>query len=207
MNYDIFIFAPTTGNSVIGIQYQVWQGGIAVDKSFDVFIPNLGDDESILEAYALSSATTWATMMGYAPFNPIQKWYTKSSTARTTSIITPSLVGTGATGTQISSTKDSTVRASVSTSTTVNIVSGAGGTSSVALKICSTNNATEASWTTVTSLESDQTISLAIALGSVQIVKGQLIADVPAGWYYKLTNNGTGTHSESVITGQQTIYG
>lgn len=129
------------------------------------------------------------------------------STTRTTSIITPSLVGTGATGTQVSATKDSSVRASVSTSTTVNIASGAGGTSSVALKICSTNNATEASWTTVATLENDQTISLALALGSVQVIKGQLVTDVPAGWFYKLVNSGTGTHTEVAISGQETIYG
>lgn len=124
---------------------------------------------------------------------------------RTTSVLTLSLVGTGSTGTQISATKDSTVRCSVSTSTTSTI--GGPSTSVIALKICSTNNATEGSWTTVATFESDQTITLAIALQSIQIVKGQLCADVPAGWYCKLVNSGTGTHSEAVLTSQQTIYG
>lgn len=127
------------------------------------------------------------------------------SVARTTSSDTQSLVGTGATGAQISTTKDSTVRYNVSTSTTTTI--GNTSTSLVALKICSTNNSTEASWTTVATLENDQTITLAIALQSVQTVKGQLTADVPAGWYVKLVNTGTGTHSESFISGQKTIYG
>lgn len=126
-------------------------------------------------------------------------------TTRATSTLSLSLVGTGATGTQISATKDSTVRLTVSTSTTANI--GGPGTSIVALKICSTNNATEGSWTTVATLESDQTITLAITLNSVQVVKGQLCADVPAGWYVKLVNSGTGTHSETFVSGQQTIYG
>ena len=124
---------------------------------------------------------------------------------RTTSTLTLSLVGTGATGTQISATKDSTVRCSVSTSTTSTI--GGPSTSVIALKICSTNNATEGSWTTVGTIESDQTITLAVALQSVQVVKGQLCSDVPAGWYVKLVNSGTGTHSESVLTCQQTVYG
>lgn len=128
-----------------------------------------------------------------------------SSNTRTSSTLSLSLVGAGATGTQISSTKDSTVRLNVSTSTTASI--GAASTSLVALKICATNNATEASWTTVATLENDQTITLALTLNSVQLVKGQLCADIPTGWYAKLVNSGTGTHAETFLAGQQTIYG
>lgn len=130
---------------------------------------------------------------------------TTVSALRTTSTLSLSLVGTGATGTQISATKDSTVRCCVSTSTTSTI--GGPSTSVVALKICATNNATEGSWTTVATFESDQTITLALALQSIQIVKGQLCSDVPAAWYVKLVNSGTGTHAESYISGQQTVYG
>lgn len=127
------------------------------------------------------------------------------SVLRATSTLSLALVGTGATGTQISSTKDCTVKLSLSTSTTSNI--GGPSTSVIALKICATNNATEASWTTVATLENDQTISLALALNSVQVMKAQLQTDVPAAWYVKLVNSGTGTHAESVLAGQQTIYG
>lgn len=125
--------------------------------------------------------------------------------ARTTSALSLSLVGTGATGTQIHATKDSTVRLTVSTSTTATI-SGP-STSLVSLKICSTNNATEGSWTTVATVENDQTITLAVVLQSVQVFKGQMETDVPGGWYVKLVNSGTGTHSEGFVSGQQTIYG
>lgn len=124
---------------------------------------------------------------------------------RTTSTLSLSLVGTGATGTQISANKDSTVRLSCSTSTTSTI--GGPATSVILLKINSTNDATEGTWTTVATLESDQTITLAVVLQSIQVVKGQLCADVPAGWYVKLVNSGTGTHSEAFLSGQQTIYG
>lgn len=127
------------------------------------------------------------------------------SVVRTTSTLSLSLVGTGATGTQISSAKDSTVRLNVSTSTTSTI--GGPATSIVALKICATNNATEGNWTTVAVLENDQTISLAIILNSIQVMKGQLCADIPASWYVKLVNSGSGTHAETSISGQQTIYG
>lgn len=124
---------------------------------------------------------------------------------RATSSDTQSLVGSGATGAQIHATKDSTVRYNVSTSTTSTI--GGPSTSLVSLKICATNNATEGSWTTVATIENDQTITLAIALNSIQVMKGQLIADVPAGWFAKLVNSGSGTHSETFISGQKTIYG
>lgn len=127
------------------------------------------------------------------------------STARTTSTQSMSLVGTGATGTQISSTKDSTVRFTVSTSTTSTI--GGPATSIVTLKKCATNDATEANWTTVGLIESDQTITLAVVLQSLQVVRGQICADIPAGWFVKLVNTGTGTHSESFISGEKTIYG
>lgn len=127
------------------------------------------------------------------------------STTRTTSVLSLALVGTGATGTQISSTKDSTVRCCASTSTTSTI--GGPATSVILCKICSTNNATEGNWTTVATLESDQTITLAVILQSIQIVKGQLCSDVPAGWFVKLVNSGTGTHAENFISGQQTMYG
>lgn len=127
------------------------------------------------------------------------------SAPRTTSTLSLSLVGTGATGTQIHATKDSSVRCSVSTSTTSTI--GGPSTSVVVLKICATNSSTEGDWTSVATFESDQTITLAIALQSIQIVKGQLCADVPAGWYVKLVNSGSGTHSETFVSGQKTIYG
>jgi hypothetical protein len=126
-------------------------------------------------------------------------------TQRITSAQTLSLVGTGATGTQISSTKDSTVRFNVSTSTTSTI--GGPASSVVTLKKCATNSATEADWTSAGVVQSDQTITLAVVLQSVQVVRGMLTTDVPAGWFVKLVNSGSGTHSESFISGEKTIYG
>lgn len=148
------------------------------------------------------SLSTVATSGSY---NDLSNQPSIPNVTRTTSILSLSLVGSGATGTQIHATKDSSVKCTVSTSTTSTI--GGPSTSLVALKICSTNNATEASWTTVATFESDQTITLAIVLQSIQIVKGQICADVPSGWYVKLVNSGTGTHAEAFVSGQQTIYG
>lgn len=127
------------------------------------------------------------------------------SAPRASSSLSLSLVGSGATGTQISSTKDSTIRCTVSTSTTSSI--GGPATSVIALKTCATNSATEGDWATIATLENDQTITLALTLNSVQVMKGQLTADVPAGYYVKLVNSGSGTHSESFVSGQKTVYG
>lgn len=127
------------------------------------------------------------------------------SVTRTTSALTLSLVGTGATGTQISAANDSTIRVNVSCSTTATIAGPS--TSLVTLKKCATNSATEGSWTSVAIFENDQTVTLAVVLQSVQVTKGQLETDVPAGWFVKLVNSGTGTHSETFISGEKTIYG
>lgn len=146
-----------------------------------------------------------ATIATSGSYNDLSNKPTIPSVTRTTSALTLSLVGTGATGTQISSTKDASAYFNVSTSTTSTI--GGPSTSIIALKICSTNSSTEGNWTTVAILENDQTITLAVALQSIQVLKGQIFTDVPSGWYVKLVNSGTGTHSETFISGQQTIYG
>lgn len=128
------------------------------------------------------------------------------STARTTSTQSLSIVGTGATGTQLSASKDSSLRVTVSASTTSTI--GGPSTSTIVLKTCATNSATEGDWGTIGTVANNQTITLAIALQSVQGITGQLEADIPAGWYIKLESSGTGTHAESVVgAAQKTIFG
>lgn len=121
------------------------------------------------------------------------------------SALSLSLVGTGATGTQISSTKASQVKVNISTSTTSTI--GGASTSIVAIKTCATNSATESDWATQDVIDNEQTITLALALQSLQVIKGELVADLPAGYFVKLVSSGSGTHAEAFISGQKTIYG
>lgn len=128
-----------------------------------------------------------------------------SAQTRTMTTWSPSLVGAGATGSQISATKDASVHVDLSTSTTATI--GGGATSAVTLKTCATNSATESDWQSWGSVENDQTLSLALTLNSVQVVKSMLSCSVPAGYYVKLVNSGTGTHSETVVAGQKTVFG
>lgn len=179
--------------------------GIATAATANDTDANLKNRSNHTGTQGSGTVTGLAAVATSGDYNDLSNKPTIPSVTRTTSTISPSLVGTGATGTQVSSTKDSSVRFNVSTSTTSTI--GGPSTSLIALKKCATNNATEGSWTTVATLENDQTITLALALNSVQVVKGQLYADIPAGWYYKLVNSGSGTHTETAITGEQTIYG
>lgn len=154
---------------------------------------------------AAGTITGLATVATSGAYNDLSGKPTIPSTVRTTSALTLSLVSTGATGTQIHATKDSKISTTVSTSATATIAGAA--TSTITLKICATNNVTEGSWTTVGVSETSQSYSLAVALQGVTGGKGQLITDVPAGWYVKLVNTGSGTHSETFVSGQQTIFG
>lgn len=226
---SVVIFALATAAQVLTPTGMDSSGQYHIAKSTDTLswptaLSQLTNDSGFLTSSSLGSYLTSANAAStYATISTVsgkQNTITTGTTAqyfrgdlslatfptypRNTSALSLSLVGSGATGTQISSTKDSTVRLNVSTSTTSTI--GGPSTSLVALKICSTNNATEGSWTTVATLENDQTITLAIVLNSIQVMKGQLDSDVPAGWYVKLVNSGTGTHTETFLSGQQTIY-
>lgn len=128
---------------------------------------------------------------------------TKTTTADNSRSLT---TNTGAAGFQVSSTKPCDVKYTVSTSATASI--GSSSTSAVVLEMCATNSAIAGDWVEVDRVETDQTVTLAIALQSVQVVKASLSKDnVPAGYYLKLRNIGTGTHTEAFVEGEKTIYG
>lgn len=132
---------------------------------------------------------------------------TVSGMAKTTSADARSLTtSTGAAGFQVSSAKPVDVKYTVSVSATSSI--GASATSAVVLEMCATNSSTPSDWVEVDRVETDQTVTLAIALQSVQKVVASVSKNnVPAGYYLKLRNIGTGTHSEAFVEGEATIYG
>lgn len=119
--------------------------------------------------------------------------------------ISPSLVGTGATGTQASASKRATLHVGFNESVTSNI--GGAAVAAITAKICATNSATEGDWTTLFVFEEDQTVTLAIALQSIQVMKGAVSFEVPAGYFYKFESSGSGTNSEGILSGQQIVYG
>lgn len=130
------------------------------------------------------------------------------SSVRTTSALTgvSIVTSTSAGGTQIHATKDSTVHGSVSTSITTTV--GGTSTSEIVAEICATNSTTPGDWQEAGRVGDSNTITLAIALNSVQPGKKQLCFDLPGGWFFRYRSlNGAGTHSEGYISGQKTIHG
>lgn len=128
---------------------------------------------------------------------------------RTTSAISPYtlVTSTSAGGTQVNATKDSTVRHTVSLSSTVNVITATAATSQVVAETCPTNSITAGNWVYVADVKLSQTVSLAVALGLAQTDDRQLCFDVPGGSFYRLRSIGAGTHTETWVGGQQTIYG
>lgn len=124
---------------------------------------------------------------------------------RTTSTLTLSIVGTGATGTQISATKDSTIHINLSNTTTSTI--GGPSVSDLIIKMCNTNSATESDWVTQDDIDNEQTVTLALSLQSIQVIHEMITIDIPAGVWIKIENSGSGTHAETILRGQKTIYG
>lgn len=119
--------------------------------------------------------------------------------------VTRSLVtGTGATGFQVSTTKDASVSYNVKISVTATIGSQAEGY--IALEVSPTNSSTPSDWVETARYSNGQSITLAITLQSVQPTGGQLSADIPAGYWVKLrqvTLSGSPTYS--YISGYESV--
>lgn len=152
-------------------------------------------------SWTLGNVYTFDPNSVYTRIMALENNITRTVTPDTRTLTT----STGASGFQISATKNSTVRYTVGTSTTATI--GGGATSGVILEMCPTNSAVASDWVEVGRAENVQTITLAVSLQSLQVQKEQLTADVPAGYYVKLRSYGTGTHTETFVSGQKTIYG
>lgn len=125
--------------------------------------------------------------------------------SRTTdlTVVRSIVTGTGATGFQVSATRAAEVNYKVSTSTTATI--GGASTATVVLEVCPTNSATAGDWKEIGRVSNSQTITLAVALQSVQVLGGNLIGYVPAGYYAKLRSITSGTASASYLVGQETL--
>jgi len=154
---------------------------------------------------AASTITGLATVATSGSYNDLANKPNIPSVARTTSSMSLSITGSGATGTQVDASKDSTVKLTYSTQITYSL-SGSPA-SQVLLKICATNDSTEANWTTVGSTATRQPTGLSVTIGQVVGSEGQICADVPAGWYVKAVSAGAGTRAEAFVSGQKTIFG
>lgn len=111
-------------------------------------------------------------------------------------------VAAAANGFQISATQD----ANVTYSTTIVTTATIGGTSSgyIVLEICPTNSATAGNWIEIGRLTNAQSISLALALQSVQTAGTPIFGMVPGGYYARLRSvNVSGTPTYTYNSGQE----
>lgn len=128
-----------------------------------------------------------------------------SSSAWSWSSPTHSLTtSTGATGFQVSATRNSTVRYNVKVTTTASIAGNADGYE--VLEVAPTNSATAGDWVEVGRCGNSQALTLAITLQSVQGTTCQLTSDIPAGYYAKLRSvTTTGTVAFAYVSGQEVL--
>lgn len=118
----------------------------------------------------------------------------------TRSIVT----GTGATGFQVSSTRNSTDKYNITVITTASIAGNATGY--ITLETAPTNSATSTDWVEQGRCGNSQVLTLAITLQSVQGTTCQLVADIPIGYYAKLRSvTTTGTVSYNFVSGQEVL--
>lgn len=113
-------------------------------------------------------------------------------------------VAAAANGWQLSSTRDADTRYTVSITTTATI--GGAQDGYVVQEVCSTNSAVAANWQEVGRLENAQNITLAIALQSVQVIKGQICGMVQAGYYTRLRSvQASGSPAFAYVSGQEVL--
>lgn len=110
---------------------------------------------------------------------------------------------TGQGGVVLNASRDAEVHYSVATSTTATI--GGASTVTIYLEIAATNSATAGDWSTLGKIANGQTISLALALQSVQTSTLTIGAIIPAGQYVRLRSAVTGTASATYDSGQEVL--
>lgn len=173
-----------------------------------------GDTDTTLQAIANSTITTFCTSLGLP--SPTIDWQTTTPTdlaaailaaapaAPVASALSLSLqTSTGAVGTQVSSTRNSYVMLNGNVSTTASIGGNAAG--DIILEVAPTNSATAGDWVEWGRIGNSQTISLALALNSVQVTKGMAVCFVPAGYYVKARTAGSGTVSYILTNAKQIL--
>lgn len=113
-------------------------------------------------------------------------------------------VAAAANGWQLSTTRDASVGYACSITTTATI--GGASTGYVVLEICETNSATAANWQEIDRLTNSQTITLAIALQSVQVISASVRGIVPAGYYARARSvASSGTPTFALLSGQEVL--
>lgn len=113
------------------------------------------------------------------------------------------VTGTGATGFQVSSTRNANVQYSPTMVTTASISGNASDV--IVFEIAPTNSATAGDWVEIGRLTNAQALSLAITLQSVQTTSGILGGIIPTGYYAKMRAITSGTVTNSYSSGQEVL--
>ena len=164
-----------------------------------------------------SSAVT--TALGYTPVNPngTGAQYIAGDGSKVTFPAIPAAfsinnspgrslvsVANAANGYQISPTRNVFVNYVVTVGVTATIAASSSGT--VVLEIAATNSSTPGDWTEISRFTNGQSLSLAVALQSVQTIAGNLNAMIPAGYYVRQrTINNSGTPSFTAGVQQEVL--
>lgn len=114
-------------------------------------------------------------------------------------------VAAAANGFQVSATKDSRVRYSVTVSCAVQIGVVTNVEGYVVLEICPTNSATPGDWMEISRVTNAQNIGLALALSSTAKNGAPLLGDVPAGYYVRIRSVNVAGTPTYVTNGQQEV--
>lgn len=186
---------PHNGQFITMVSYKNITSFSLINGTFSMYPGALIASESL--SYIYNSATsTWMQTLDIFPYTPTARSF---NNAPTMSIVT----GTGATGTQLSTTRDTFVSYSPNMITTASI---AGNVSDViVLEICATNSATASDWKEIARVTNGQAVSLALALQSVQTTAGVIAGILPAGFYRKIRAITSGTITNSMNSGQEVL--
>lgn len=178
-------YSPGTG-TVTSVTAGAGLSGGAITTSGTVSMPNVGS------AGTYSGVTTDAQ-------GRVSSGTTRSFNNAATKTLVTSPTAQG--GVILDASRDVQASYWVDTSITTNI--GGTSTATVFLEIASTNSATAGDWTTLSKASNGQTITLALALQSVQPQTVTLNAVIPAGQYVRLRSSTAGTASVTYGGGQE----
>lgn len=146
-----------------------------------------------------------STQNGFMSSAMVTKLTALSTTPRSMATSSRSIVtGTGATGFQVSATRDSEVRYSTTIVTTSSIAGSQNGT--VVLEIAPTNSATASDWSEIGRCTNGTSYTLAVAIQGVSTQACQITGYVPSGYYAKLRSiNNAGTPTFNFNSGQEVL--
>lgn len=193
------------GTSYVGVTFIDENSGNAfIDNVYIASNFSADTSSETIFAQAKTDIQTYASGKGYGTVNTFGMFATTNASSPVASVLGISLVtGTGAVGTQISSTQASWVALTGSVSTTATI--GGASSGDIIIEVAPTNSATPSDWIEWGRIGNSQTISLALALNSVQVTKGQVMAFLPIGYWIKARTNGSGSVSYSLLDAKQIL--